>query len=278
MIETSQAQNEQKRLTKSASFSKQLDQAEQSQNEKHGGRLYQDSLNNKLDPFGDVNSFSYLPRNTYTYSGSMSLKSHIQKQNSKKLNNRSKLLGVDKISAPISERENDNLPSKPQKLSTSKRSSEKNSKGNVNNKCSDIPASLIIPPILYEESQMENPNDNKSNNKQEVYENDSELEMTLRHLTNAQLQKQYRSLVQRYISSSEQFQALMKKKEKATQHLEQLRKNVDELEAEQQIVEEEYERLGLGTPRSKENSDMNADSNASSILKTNDVNENDNNN
>lgn len=257
MLET-QEHDTQKRMTKSASFTKQLDQNRQ--NEKYGGRLYQDSLINKLDPFGDVNSFSYLPRNTFTNSGDMSLKSHIKKQNSAKLNNHSNI-------TLYSERENeDSFQSNSKKMIRKK---------GTNVKCHDIPASFIMPPILCEETQMNNKsNEKKANSKQEVYESDSELEPTLHHLTNAQLQKKYRNLVQSYINASEQFQALMKKKEKATHALEQLRKNVNELEAEQQIVEEEYERLGLGTPRSKENSNTNANPSMDSVLKADDIDQN----
>lgn len=272
MLEESQTQYEQKGLPKSASAIKQIDQNQQTRKEKYGGRLYQDSLINKLDPFGDVNTFSYLPRSTFTHSGSMSLRSYIQKQNVRKANNHSKNIGPEEMSVPISERENQNLNSyQNRNLPISNRSPKKNIKESSNGKSTNIPASLIMPPILYDESEMNKPDESAASNKEETYEANSELEITLRHLTSIQLQKQYKALVQRYISSRDQFQALMKKKEKTTHILEQLQKNVNELEAEQQIVEEEYKRLGLGTPQPKVGSDIKPNPNMESLLEDDDT-------
>lgn len=284
---SSQIQDNHQNLPKSASFSRQLSQHRKKNKQEQTSRLYQDSLKNKLNPFGDVNNFSYLPRSTLTYSGSMSLRTHIQKQKAREI---SKSFDSEDINSTISDKEDeDSFQSPNQNFSTPKKVSRKSPKENLKSeKARTIPASRIAPPILCDESHInkDKPDENNANNKQENYEVDSEYEMSLRHLSNAQLQKQYRMLIQRYIDSTEKFQALMKKKEKTTHALDQLKKNVSELEAEQRIVEEEYQRLGLGTPPQPEantNTNFNTNMSTDSILKTDDLlsdidNSNDNNN
>lgn len=66
------------------------------------------------------------------------------------------------------------------------------------------------------------------------------------NLTKEELRKTYKQLIARYEAAAEQFNRLEKKRVKMIAQNEALRQQVRDLNAEQSIVQAEFERLGLG--------------------------------
>lgn len=104
----------------------------------------------------------------------------------------------------------------------------------------EIPKVFVEPPILAREAKQSKDTSAK----------DSEEDDKLNKLTIQQLKERYKQLVERYRSGAETFNKLEKKRVRMTTQLDQLRRQVKELEREQSIVETEFERLGLGATSS----------------------------
>lgn len=104
----------------------------------------------------------------------------------------------------------------------------------------EIPKVFVEPPILARQAKQ---------SKENSGDHDAEDEK-LNKLTVKQLKERYRQLVERYRNGAETFSKLEKKRVRMTAQLDQLRRQVKDLECEQNIVEAEFERLGLGASNS----------------------------
>lgn len=102
----------------------------------------------------------------------------------------------------------------------------------------NIPVMSIIPPIaLHEDSLSETENS----------ENDVDEEEF--NLTKEELRLKYKELVSQYKTAADQFNRLEKKRVKMISHIDILRQQVKDLEAEQVVVQAEFDRLGLGVQK-----------------------------
>ncbi|OHT06337.1 hypothetical protein TRFO_25609 [Tritrichomonas foetus] len=107
----------------------------------------------------------------------------------------------------------------------------------------DVPVLYAGPPILAHEEISDEVNDRSYD----------ENELNLHGCTTDDLKRLYKQYVNIYQEQKERFMSLQKKREKTVFQIEKLQDQVRKLTKEQEIVEAEFERLGLGTPKSKEN-------------------------